>query len=283
MSEQLETRAIEAQGGVAAQPRRRRRAARRGRRALQALLPVITALILLSIWELVSRTETVDPIVLPPPTEVAAAFGRIVQEEFFWQALRVTVWEALAGLAIGASAGLVLGTLIGLIDLVRRALYPLVVAFQTMPQVAIAPLFLVWFGFGLTPRVMFAATTCFFPVLVGAIVGLSTADKDAELLLRSFGASRWQTYRKLLLPASLPVVFAGLRTAVTLCLIGAIVGEFVGGNEGLGVLINTFNFQLNIAESFAVVLVLAIIGLTLYGLVELADRKVVYWRHRRDS
>lgn len=252
----------------------------RTRSPVRFLLPAATVVAILSIWEAASRGGVVNDLVLPPPTDVADAWVRLVQQDFFWEAFRITVWEALAGLMIGCSAGVVLGTLIGLLEPVRRAIYPLVVAFQTTPQVAIAPLFLVWFGFGLTPRIMFSATTCFFPVLVGVVVGLSTADKEAQLLLRSFGASRWQTYRKLLLPASLPVVFAGLRTAVTLSLIGAIVGEFVGGNKGLGVLITTFNFQLDIAASFAIVGVLATIGLVMYGIVELIDRKVVYWQHR---
>lgn len=271
----------ESQGGPLARPRfRRRRRVGESRSWIGWVLPAATVISLLVLWELASRTGMVNALVLPPPSDVAVAWVSLVQQAFFWEAFRITLWEAVAGLAIGGGTGLVLGTLIGMVEVVRRALYPLVVAFQTTPQVALAPLFLVWFGFGLTPRIMFAATTCFFPILVGVVVGLSTADKDSQLLLRSFGASRWQTYRKLLLPASLPVVFAGVRTGVTLSLIGAIVGEFVGGNKGLGVLITTFNYQLNIAESFAVVGVLAIVGLTLYGIVELVDRKVVYWQRR---
>lgn len=244
------------------------------------LPPAVTVLLLFGLWELVSRAEIVDPLVLPPPTEVVDAMVQLAGEGFFWKAVRVTVWEAVAGFAIGAATGLVLGTLIALISFVRRAIYPLAVAFQAVPQVALAPLFLVWFGFGLTPRILFAATTCFFPVLVGVIVGLGTVDPDARTLLQSLGASRWQAFRKLAWPSALPVVFAGIRAAVPLALIGALVGEFVGGNEGMGVLITSFNQQLDMPQAFAVIVSLAIIGLVAYGLVELADRKIVYWQRR---
>jgi NitT/TauT family transport system permease protein len=251
------------------------RAMRVGRRRA---LPIVTLICVGLLWELLANAEVVSPLALPPPSDVFTAWADLVGQPFYWDAVKVTLLEALLGFGIGAGAGFLLGTLIGLNSFMRGALYPLAVAFQTTPQVALAPLFLIWFGFGLMPRIMFAATTCFFPVLVSVIVGLQTADRDARRLLTSFGVSRWQEYRKLLLPASLPVVFAGVRTSATLALIGAIVGEFVGGDRGMGVLITTFNYQLQIAETFAVVLSLAVIGLTVYGIVELIDRRVVFWQ-----
>jgi NitT/TauT family transport system permease protein len=252
---------------------------RRGRVA-RAAPPAAAILLLLAAWELSSRAELVDPLVLPTFTASVGALIDLAQQEFFWEAVRVTVWEAVAGFTIGAATGLVLGTLIALISFFRRALYPVAIAFQTTPQVALAPLFIVWFGFGLTPRILFAATTCFFPILVSVIVGLGTADPDARTLLRSLGASRWQQFRKLEWPAALPVVFAGIRTAVPLALIGALVGEFVGGNKGMGVLITTFNQQLDMPRAFAVIMMLSLIGLTAFGIVELVDRKVVFWQRR---
>jgi NitT/TauT family transport system permease protein len=258
------------------------RATKQRRTALERLAiagpPVLTVIALLALWELCSRTELVNPIVMPPPTDVADAFASLVQQPFFWDAAKVTAWETIAGLVIGVIGAWALGTLIGLVDAARRSLYPLVVAFQTLPRVALAPLFLVWFGFGLTPRVMFAITICFFPVLISVIVGLQTVDRDAMTLMRSFGASRWQVYRKLAFPSSLPVVFAGIKTAATLALIGAIVGEFVGGDRGLGVLLNSFNNQLQMASAFATIVALAIFGLALYWAIEVIDRKLVFWR-----
>jgi NitT/TauT family transport system permease protein len=246
--------------------------------AKAALWPGLTFIGILVAWEISSRTGTINPIVLPPPTVILETFYGFLGEEFFWRALRITAWEAFAGFVIGVTGGWILGTLIGLVAYVRRAIYPLAVIFQTLPTVALAPLFMVWFGFGLTPRIAFSAMICFFPVLLAVIVGLRTVDPEAQTLMRSFGATRWQSYRKLVFPASLPMVFGGLKYSVTLALIGALVGEFVGGNDGMGVLINTFNNQLNIAESFAVVFTLSLVGVTFYGLVELLDRRLVFWR-----
>ncbi len=242
-------------------------------------LPVAVVLALLGIWELLSRTGTVNPIVLPAPTQIVSAFVGLLGDSSFWKAAKVTAWETIAGLAIGVAGAWVLGTLIGLVDFARRSLYPLVICFQVLPRIALAPLFLVWFGFGLTPRILFATTICFFPVLISVIVGLQTVDPAAATLMRSLGASRWQVYRKLALPSSMPIMFAGIKTAATLALIGAIVGEFVGGDQGLGVLIDTFNNQLDIADSFAAILALAIFGLALYGVVDLIDKKLVFWRN----
>jgi NitT/TauT family transport system permease protein len=250
-------------------------------RVLLKLLPLFAIIAILALWQLLSKT-VVDPIVLPPPTEVAKAFWGLLSKSFYWEAVRQTAWEAVAGFFLGATIGIVMGTLIGLNQYARRALYPLAVGFQTTPQVALAPLFMVWFGFGTTPRILFSATTCVFPVLVAVVVGLGSADPDSRTLLRSFGASRFQTYWRLLVPSSLPVVFAGIRVAVPLALIGALVGEFVGGEGGLGVLLTQFNFQLQMPNAFAVIVTLALLGLFSYGIVELIDRRVVYWAHRKD-
>jgi NitT/TauT family transport system permease protein len=231
-----------------------------------------------AIWEYVSQQEIVNPIVLPPATEVVSAFVELLGERLFWDAVWVTVQETLIGFLIGCAAAWILGTLIGLSDTFRFATYPSIVAFQNTPRVAFAPLFLTWFGFGLFSKIMMAAAICFFPLLIAVVVGLQTVDGNARALMQSFGASKWQMYWKVGLPSSLPFFFAGLKTAMTLALIGAIVAEFVGANEGIGVLIKTFNFQLNVAESFAAIIALMIIGLVLYGLMELADRKIVFWR-----
>lgn len=240
--------------------------------------PLTVAVISLGAWEFISRTEIVDPIILPPPTEVAAALVRLCQRGFFWEAVEVTVLETVLGFVIGCAAGFILGAAIGTVKQVRWAIYPFIIAFQNTPRVAFAPVFLTWFGFGMASKVVMAAAICFFPLLINVVVGIETVDEHARELMRSYGASKRQTFFKVTLPSSLPLVFAGLKTAMTLALIGAIVAEFVGATEGLGVLINTFNFQLDVAEAFAVVVMLSIIGLILYGAIELLDRKVVFWR-----
>jgi NitT/TauT family transport system permease protein len=247
------------------------------------VLPIVVVLAILAIWEILSKTETVNPLVLPAPSDVAKSFWDLLGDASFWKAAKVTAWETIAGLLIGVAGAWILGTLIGLNRIARRSLYPLVICFQVLPRVALAPLFLVWFGFGLTPRIMFAVTICFFPVVLSVIVGLQTVDPAAATLMRSFGASRWQVYRRLALPASLPIMFAGIKTAATLALIGAIVGEFVGGDQGLGVLISTFNNQLEMANAFATIVALAIFGLALYGVVDLIDKRIVFWRDPTNS
>ena len=240
--------------------------------------PAVTLLALFVLWELLVQTEIVNPIIVPAATDVVDALVRLVQEDFFWEGTWVTLKETLIGFVIGVSGAWVLGTLIGISRIFRLAFYPLVVAFQIMPRIALAPLFLTWFGFGITSKIVMAATICFFPVLINVVVGMQTVDEDARSLMRSFGASRIEEYRKLTLPSSLPVIFAGIKTAMTLALIGAIVAEFVGGSEGMGVLIKTFNFQLDVAEGFAVIVALSLIGLVLYGITELIENKVVFWR-----
>jgi NitT/TauT family transport system permease protein len=242
--------------------------------------PVITTLVLLAVWQFLSKSGTVDEIILPAPTDVADALGTIVGESFFWQATWVTAQEALLGFAAGVIVAWILGTLIGLFRGFSRAVYPPVVAFQIMPRVALAPVFLTWFGFGIASKVVMAATICFFPVLVNTILGMQGVSKDARSLMRSLGASKWEEYRKLLLPASLPAIFASLKVAVALALIGAIVAEFLGASEGMGVLLREFSFQLRIAESFAVLVALSLLGLVLYGLAALLESRLIFWRGR---
>lgn len=240
--------------------------------------PAATLVVLIGVWELLSRTGVFNEIIVPPASDVFVALVELSGEDYFWEATWVTVKETLVGFLLGVVGAWILGTLIGMVRFFRLSLYPLVIAFQITPRIALAPLFLTWFGFGITSKIVLAATICFFPVLIAVVVSLDTVDKDGRSLMRSFGASRWVEYRMLALPASLPVVFAGIKTAVTLALIGAIVAEFVGASEGMGVLIKTFNFQLQVAEGFAVIIALAIVGLVLYGITELIENRLVFWR-----
>jgi NitT/TauT family transport system permease protein len=242
--------------------------------------PVLATVVFIGIWEIISRSGMVNEIIVPPASDVGVSLVELSQQRFFWDATWVTVQETLYGFIIGIVAAWILGTLIGVFRVFRLAFYPLIVAFQIMPRVALAPLFLTWFGFGISSKIVMAAAICFFPVLIGVVVGLNTVDKDAKTLMRSLGASRWEEYSKLSLPSSLPVIFAGIKTAMTLALIGAIVAEFVGASEGMGVLIKTFNFQLQVADGFAVMVALSLIGLVLYGITELIEHKLVFWPGR---
>jgi NitT/TauT family transport system permease protein len=247
-------------------------------RTAAVTLPVLTALVIFSVWELLARTEVVDPVIVPPVTEIMKALYQVAQTAAFWEGARTTALETLIGFALGAFVGWALGTLVGLVRIAQYSLYPVAVAFQIMPRIALAPVFLTWFGFGITARIVMAATICFFALFINVVVALENVDKNALTLMRALGASRWETYWKLMLPSSLPMIFAGLKNAVTLALIGAIVGEFVGGSLGLGVLITQYNQLLEVSTMFALIFTLMIFGLILYGLIEIIDRRVVDWR-----
>jgi NitT/TauT family transport system permease protein len=245
-----------------------------------ALLPAAFMLLLFVLWEVASNTGIVDPVLVPAPTDIIDATRRLGNTYFFWDAVWVTAQEALLGFFFGVLAAYLVGTAIGLFPAVRRAIFPLVVAVEIVPRIALAPVFLSWFGLGMASKVAMAAGICFFPVLINVVLGLETVNKDAQNLLRSLGASKWETYTKLLLPASLPEIFASLKVAITFALTGAIVAEYVGANEGLAVLLKTFFFQLLTAEGFAVILALSVMGLVFYWLTMLLESRIVYWRGR---
>lgn len=244
------------------------------------LLPTIFMLALLGSWEFLSKSEIVDPLLVPAPTDIADATRRLLNTWFFWDAAWVTAQEAVLGFVIGVLAAYLVGTAIGLFPAVRRALFPLIVATEIVPRIALAPLFLSWFGLGIASKITMAAAICFFPVLINVVLGLENVSRESQNLLKSLGASKWETYRKLQLPSSLPEIFASLKVAITFALTGAIVAEFVGANEGLGVLLRTFFFQLLTPEGFAVILALSGMGLILYGITMLLESRIVFWRGR---
>ena len=228
-------------------------------------------------WHFLVQWLDVSPIILPGPLPVFRAFYEGMVSGEFWPHIQVTLWEILAGFVMGSAAGFALGLLIGQSKLMEAILYPYVVAFQTMPKVAIAPLFVVWFGFGETSKIVITAAIVFFPLLANTIVGLRSAPKDQIDLFRSATATEWQILCRLRLPHALPYVFAGLDIGIVLAVIGAIVGEFVGAQAGLGYLILQRNFSMDTAGVFAILIVLCIIGLLLHALMKRIAKKMVFW------
>ena len=242
------------------------------------LLSTATFCIFLLGWEAIVRGFSISKIVLPAPSAVALAFWESAREgELHWH-LAVTVYEVLAGFVVGSAGGLILGFLIALSPLLERIFYPYVVAFQVMPKVVLAPIFITWFGLGIESKIVMAIAISFFPVVINTVVGLESVEENAMLLMRSLVASRRQIFWKLAWPAALPSIFAGLKTSLTLALIGALVAEFVTAKDGLGTLIITFSFELKVYLVFAVIVVVSVLGLALYGIMEYLDRKVVFWR-----
>lgn len=240
-------------------------------------LTVAVFVAVVAAWQLVVSALGVSHLIFPGPVGVARSVYEVFQSGEVWPHLGVTLYEILAGFALGAFAGFVLGALIGQSALLELVLYPYVVAFQTVPKVAVAPLFVLWFGFDTTSKVVITATIVFFPVLANTIVGLRSAPREQIDLMHAFTASGWHVFRMVRLPHALPYVFAGLDIGIVLAVIGAIVGEFVGAQAGLGYLILQRNFSMDAAGMFAILIVLSAIGIVLHGVVKAIARRVVFW------
>ena len=248
-----------------------------GSRVAHAALPLLTFCVFVGGWEALVRGFSVPSIVVPPPSDIAVAFWNgLLTDDFGWH-LAVTLYEILAGFVVGALSGLLLGFIIALAPLAERIFYPYIVAFQTVPKVAIAPIIVIWFGYGVASKIVITATIAFFPLLANTIVGLRATPHDQVEMLMSYTASRWQVFHMLRLMQALPYIFVGLDVAIVLSVIGAIVGEFVGAKAGLGYLILQKNFNFDMAGTFAILIVLSVIGVGLHALISAAQRHVVFW------
>jgi NitT/TauT family transport system permease protein len=234
-------------------------------------------LVLLGGWELAVRLLKISPVILPGPVAIADQLRHLVMSGLVFPHLGITLSEILGGFAIGSVTALVLGSLIAQFRIVDRIVTPYIVALQAIPKVAIAPLLVVWFGFGISSKVLMTAVISFFPVLVNTVVGLRSVEQDRVDLMIALNATRWQVFRYVRLSSALPFIFAGLDVGIVLAVIGAIVGEFVGARGGLGYLILVYNADLKIAAVFALMVVLGTVGITLHGIVTLVQKRVLFW------
>ena len=240
------------------------------------LIPAVFV-VFVALWEWVVRRFDVPAFIAPAPSAVLASLAGGVRNRLYLEHFGVTLYETLLGFLIASVAGIALGAMIAQFRLVEQTVYPYLVALQTLPKIAIAPLIIVWFGFGISSKVIIAAMVGFFPVLVNVIVGLKTVDQGKLDLMGSLDATRWQTFRLVKFPNALPFVFAGLDIAIVFSVLGAIVGEFVGAQRGLGTLILQFNYNLDIAGVFAVMILLAVLGVALHVLMQVIQRRVIFW------
>ncbi|AXH93183.1 ABC transporter permease [Micromonospora aurantiaca] len=240
------------------------------------LVPTVFVVVVLA-WEYGVQLIGVDEYVLPLPSSVVESLWQQLGDDQFWGHFWVTTQEALLGFVIGVGAALLLGTFISQIKIVEATLMPYIVAFQTVPKVALAPLFVVWFGFGLTSKVVMAAVISFFPMLVNVIEGLRAADADKIQMLTVFGASKTQIFRMVRLPSALPFIFAGLDIGIVFAILGAVVGEFIGAKEGLGYLLLQTNYNFDIAGMFAVLVVLSVMGLVAHFVIRLLQKRLAFW------
>lgn len=243
----------------------------------QAALQAFVLLSVLAFWEFAVWAFEISKIVIPAPTDIAVSLYRSLASTSFYRHLWVTMFEILVGFGVGAGAGLLLGFLIGIFPILDRVLYPYVVAFETIPKVAIAPIIVIWFGYGPASKVVITATIAFFPLIANTITGLRSAPSAQIEMMVAHTANRWQVFRAVRLPSALPYVFAGLNIAIVLSVIGAIVGEFVGAKEGLGFLIMQRNFQFDMAGTFAIIITLSVIGVTLHRIVLAIQKRTVFW------
>lgn len=252
----------------------------RGLNLGKAVLPA-TALVLLLVgfWQLYVTAADVNAVILPPPSDIVTTMWE--ERSTLLADLWVTFQEIALGFVVGAIAGMVCGILIAYSRVLERTLYPLVIASQVIPVFAIAPLLIIWFGFGITPKVLIAALIVFFPICVNQVEGLRSAEQGAVDLLRSYGASEWRVFRVIRLPASIPYLLAGMQIGVTFSVIGAVIAEWVGAQEGLGALMLAANSQSETALVFAAILTVAIVGVTLFGLVRVIGDLVWPWQARR--
>lgn len=261
----------------AAKPRPgRKRRLRRDRRLQMILVPLVFVLAVGS-WEAAVRGLGVNAFVLPAPSDIVVALRQGFANGLLWEALKVTMLEIVLGFILAALSALVLGTLISQIRILEITIYPYIVALQTVPKIAIAPLIVAWVGFGIESKVVIVVLVAFFPMLVNTIVGLKATPEDKIDLMRSLAAPRWKIFYMVQLPEAMPYIFAGLSIGIVLAVLGAIVGEFVGAKAGLGYQIVQMNYNLDIAGVFAVLIVLAVIGISFDFITTQVRRRLLFW------
>ncbi len=246
------------------------------------LPPLAVVLTLLVVWEFIVATFHVKTYILPAPTKIWSYL--LLQRELLMKASLVTGQEIVVGFLISVALGVPLGILVARSRLFSLTTYPLIVASQTFPKLAIGPLLIVWFGFGQLPKLLLAVLVAFFPIMVNTMAGLRAVAEDSDMLSRSLGLGRSKTFFKIHLPQALPSVFAGLKVGVTLAVIGVIVGEFLGTSAGLGYIIINATGTVDTVALFGVLVVLTVIGLVSYGVVAAIERVAIPWYfERRDN
>jgi putative hydroxymethylpyrimidine transport system permease protein len=239
--------------------------------------PAAVVAALIGGWELLAKLGHVEDYLLPAPSEIVRALVR--DRDLLAPDTWVTAREVLLGFALALAAGVLVAVALHLSAVLRRAIYPLVVASQAVPIIVIAPILVIWFGFGITPKLIVIALICFFPIVVNTLDGLRSVDVEQEKMLRTLGATRWGLLRRLELPSALPFLFSGAKVAVAVAVIGAVFGELVGSDAGLGHAVQVGTAELETARVFAAVLILSLIAIGLFGLVALVERRAVPWAH----
>jgi NitT/TauT family transport system permease protein len=238
----------------------------------------LTLVLLIGGWEWYVTAHKVSSLILPPPSDIVTALYSGIANGVYVNALYATLQAIVLGFLLSASVAFILGTLISQIRLLEATIYPYVVALQTLPKIAIAPLILVWVGLGIESKIIIAALVSFFPMLVNTIVGLKSAPADKLELMHALAASPTKTFFLVKLPEALPFIFAGLQIGIVLAVLGAIVGEFVGSKAGLGYLIIQMNYTMDVAGMFAVLVILGVMGVALNVFITVLRKRIIFWQ-----
>jgi NitT/TauT family transport system permease protein len=251
------------------------------RERLNKLLPWISSPILLALllgaWQFAVSVAGVSPFILPPPADVGDSLVTMFSGDAIWGHIRVTLVEVVVGFGIAVVIGTGLGVVLGRMVWLERALQPAMVAFQVLPKIALVPIFVILFGYGITSKIVVAVILAFFPIMLNVLLGVRSVDRGHRDVMRGLGASRWQTFRDLELPSTLPYVFAGAEVGIVFAVIGAIVGEYLGANEGLGHLVFISLNALDAPGLYAAIVLLSVLGVVLFFAVTLAKRFIIPW------
>lgn len=241
----------------------------------------------LGLWQGITAAEIVSPLILPTPGDTLRDIGfvgrNLMAGDYMLPAFWVTASEVLVGFVVALAIGVTLGVVVGETSFGERAVMPYIVAVDTMPKLAFAPLFVAWLGFGIMSKVALAAFISVFPIIVGTAAGLHAADENARMLFKSIGASRLQTLVKLKIPTGLPQFFTGVKIAAISVVSGAIAGEFLGGGQGFGELIRVAASQLDTPRVFSLIIYLSLLGLFMFGVVSWMQYRFVFWQRSSNT
>ncbi|SEB42036.1 NitT/TauT family transport system permease protein [Paramicrobacterium humi] len=242
---------------------------------LRSWHPIVFVVGVLVVWWLVTELGLVQPYIIPSPVDTWSAFADNVP--YLAQHTWVTTYETVVGFVIAVVVGLAVAVVMVYSQGLEKTLYPVILFAQVIPKIAIAPLFVVWLGFGASPKILVAVLMAFFPVVISGLAGLRTVDPEILQLTSTMGAGRFKTFVKVRLPAALPELLSGLKVAATLAVTGAVVGEFVGANEGLGYVILQANGNLDTAMLFAALIIMSLMGVVLFGIIQIAEKFLIPW------
>jgi NitT/TauT family transport system permease protein len=242
------------------------------------IVPVVLFAVLIALWELLSDQEVINPIVLPAPSAIGESFGHELSSSAFYPDLFATLEEMFIGSMIGMAIGFVGGIVVAVSPVGRSIVQPVMIALQAVPGLVLAPLMLIWFGYGINSKIALVVLSTFFPLFVTTVQGIRSTPSEYLSLMEAMQSSRVRTLLTVRIPYASPLIFAGVKAAIPTAFSAAVVSEFIGATKGLGLRVLSYNESLQIPEVFSLVLIMVIIGVFLYYATELLDRRLVFWR-----